>query len=62
MTEPFKLWTSPNGLVGIEIDKEGCWLRMREHPADQWDPPEQMLPAGGNGTLLLSNAGIEVAR
>ena len=55
---PWKGWVSPDGLVGVEIDLSGCWVRTREHPADTWSPPEQMDPSGGQGKLEISLAGI----
>jgi hypothetical protein len=56
MLRPFKAWTSPDGLVSVEIDADGCWLRTREHPADMWKAPIEMLTAGGHGTVTVGNA------
>ena len=56
--QPFHTWTSPDGLIGIEIDPTGVTLRTREHPADMWEPPVEMLKAGGQGCVAITNAGI----
>jgi hypothetical protein len=51
----YRTWTSPDGLIAVEIDADGAWLRTRQHPADMWEAPIEMLAAGGVGTLTLSS-------
>jgi hypothetical protein len=54
----YRTWTSPDGLIGVEIDATGAWLRTRQHPADMWEAPIEMLLAGGTGYLKIKN-GVE---
>lgn len=51
---PYAGWTTPDGLIGVEIDNDGVWVRTRESTDDAWDPPTQMLRAGGAAEVLVA--------